>query len=121
MRKMLIATCVAVGFMLCLAEISMAQGRNSRGGRSSWNNRPPVRVYNYAPYGRYYQAPVVRSYSRGYYPAYGRSSFYGYGSAFGPNYNNFYRSGFGGGYGNLGYPSPYGLRGGSGIQLRIGF
>lgn len=138
MKKVLFSACVVASFMLLVSDVSSAQGRGGRSGyrASSLNYGPGVRSYGFAPYGRYYQAPVVRSYPRGYYSGYGRSSFYGrYGNAygrsynnfgrnynsFGRNYNSFNRSGFGGGYGNLGYPSPFGLRGGSGTQLRIGF
>lgn len=136
MRKLILASCLAMGLTFGLAGLSTAKADHGFGGYRGAVCNPGFGGggyavgrgigygvgygggygVGYAPYGRHYPAPVVAV------PTFvpvggfglGRSSFYGgYPSAFGP--------GFGGGYGNLGYPNPYGVRTLPRTQLRIGF
>lgn len=113
MRKLLLATCLAVGLGLGAVGMNSAQAHDGWGGyRGSGcyygGGRPSYGV-GYAPYGRYYSAPRV-AVSRGYpVQSFGTRSFYGggfpgaYGNLGYPSMNRI-GIGFGGGYGNFGYP-----------------
>ncbi len=121
MRKLMLAGCLAIGLTFGLVGSNTAKADHGYGGyrgpscnqgygRGGYGGGYGV---GYAPYGRYYAAPVIAVPTFIPVTGYGRSSFYGgYGSAFNPGL---------GGFGNLGYPNPYGPRTLPRVQLRVGF